>query len=270
MTTQPLKEEQIIWFVFQNGLLMLPKKHPSHLLTNAQLSSFNKPFQRQYKFSQQENFIFHCVELHTDDHVPEGFELFPLRKAMEMLGTDWYHLVVKAFTIINWDKTHQFCGHCGYPTQYNPKMFPSFERQCTACSLLFYPRISPTIIVRIQKNDHLLMARSPHFPKGIYALIAGFVEPGEGIEDAVHREVKEEVGISIKNLQYFGSQPWPFPDSLMIAFTAEYASGELTINQTEIEEAGWYHVNHLPGRPSSKLSIASKLIDDFIEQHIKR
>ena len=108
------------------------------------------------------------------------------------------------------------------------------------------------------------MARSPHFPPGVYGLIAGFVDVGENIEEAVHREVKEEVGLQIKNLLYYGSQPWPFPDSLMLAFTADYASGEIVMDQDEIEDAGWYRHDNLPGLPSVALSIAMKLIDDFV------
>ena len=114
------------------------------------------------------------------------------------------------------------------------------------------------------------MSRSPHFPPGRYGLIAGFVEAGESIEAAAYREVEEEVGIKIKNLRYFGSQSWPFPDSLMIAFIAEYASGELIIDHNEIEDAGWYRYDNLPGKPSSSVSIAKKLIEHYIEEQIKK
>jgi NAD+ diphosphatase len=118
----------------------------------------------------------------------------------------------------------------------------------------------------IHRDDQILMARSPHFPPGVYGLIAGFVEAGESVEEAVHREVKEEVGLAIKNLRYFGSQAWPFPDSLMIGFFAEYESGDLLIDHSEIEEAGWYHYDQLPGHPSVTISIAYKLIKAFIAE----
>jgi NAD+ diphosphatase len=119
--------------------------------------------------------------------------------------------------------------------------------------------------VLIKKGEHLLMARGSHFPPGIYGLIAGFVETGENLEEAIRREVKEEVGIEIKNPSYFGSQAWPFPDSLMIAFLVEYASGDIQIDKDEIEEAGWYRYDNLPGLPSMKISIASKLLESFVE-----
>ena len=113
------------------------------------------------------------------------------------------------------------------------------------------------------------MARGPHFLPGVYALIAGFVESGESLEETVHREVLEEVGIYVKNLSYYGSQPWPFPDSLMIAFKADYASGDIAIDRKEIEEAGWYRYDNLPGRPSTSASISSKLLDDYVSHATK-
>ncbi len=126
----------------------------------------------------------------------------------------------------SWDRTTQFCTRCGAP------LFQSETeraRHCAACSRLTFPRIDPSVIVLIRRDDDLLLARSPHFPGRWYSTLAGFVEPGETLEEAVHREVMEEVGIRVTNLQYFGSQPWPFPHSLMVAFTAEYAGGEIQI-----------------------------------------
>ena len=120
------------------------------------------------------------------------------------------------------------------------------------------------MIVRIRKGDYILMARGLGFTPGAYGLIAGFVEPGESIEETIHREVMEEVGIRITNIQYVGSQPWPFPDSLMMGFTADYLSGEIVVDYTELETAGWYRYNELPGLPSSRLSLSSQLIQSFV------
>jgi NAD+ diphosphatase len=121
------------------------------------------------------------------------------------------------------------------------------------------------VIVLIEHGNKVLLSRSPHFPKGMYSIQAGFVEPGENLEQAVEREILEEVGVYIENVTYFGSQPWPFPNSLMIGFTATYAGGELTIDKTEIEDAGWYTYDALPAIPPP-LSIARKLIDHFVEK----
>ena len=128
---------------------------------------------------------------------------------------------------------------------------------------LQFPRLSPAVIVLVQRGNQLLMARSRHFAPGVYSVLAGFVEPGETLEEAVEREVFEETGIRVKDIRYFGSQPWPFPHSLMIGFTARYAGGEIKINDEEIEDAGWYTADRLPGQPG-KISIARQLIEWFV------
>lgn len=267
MTTSATKKIEY-WFVFQNDRLLVPKTdQASKLLAVDMLGQFKTALVRQHLLMQFDTYSVYCAELDGNYALTDDVELISLRKALELLGTDWYNIASRAFTIITWDKTHQYCGRCGHATEQKPQLF---ERFCPACSLVFYPRISPSIIVMIRKGDTILMARSPHFPPGVYGLIAGFVEAGESVEDAVHREVKEEVGIEVKNLQFFGSQPWPFPDSLMIAFTAEYASGELLLNHNEIEDAGWYQSDNIPGRPSSSVSIARKLIEYFIAEQQRK
>jgi NAD+ diphosphatase len=165
-----------------------------------------------------------------------------------------------AFQIVHWDRTHRFCGQCGQPME---PMTEERARKCARCDLLFFPRLSPVIIVRVCRGEQLLLARSPHTPPGMYSVLAGFVEPGETLEEAVAREVMEEVGISLRNVHYFGSQPWPFPHSLMIGFTAEHARGEIQIDRKEIEDANWYSIDRLPMLPPP-ISIARKLVDDFL------
>jgi len=231
------------------------------LLTAFAINKIKPIFLREEKLGQLNKIDVYCAELPIDYILPAEFEAVSLRHALELLGIAWYEMIAKGSMVIQWDKNHQYCGRCAHQTIQTTG---HFERICPACKLNFYPRISPSIIVRIQKDDEILMARGHHFIPGAYGLIAGFVEPGETTEDAVHREVTEEISIKIKNLAYFGSQSWPFPDSLVIAFTADYASGEILIDSTEIEEAGWYRYDQLPGRPSSSISIARKLIDDFV------
>ncbi len=136
-------------------------------------------------------------------------------------------------------------------------------RICPACGFISFPRLSPAVIMSIIKEDHILLARSPRFPSGMYSTLAGFVEPGETLEEAVKREVREEVNIRIGNISYVASQPWPFPHSIMIGFSADYAGGEIEIDGDEIEDAGWFSVEDLPILPS-KITIARLLIDRFV------
>lgn len=247
--------------IFQNDRLLVLKESSGLRLPASTI--LNQHFIRQYSLGTFNSLCCYCAELKPDLPLPDEFEALPLRTGFEIFGNDWYVPIAKAVSIITWDKNHQFCGRCSSATVYKPH---AFERSCPECGLVFYPRISPSIIVLIKKDDKILMSRSPHFVKGAYGLIAGFVEVGESIEDAVHREVLEEVGLKIKNLEYFGSQSWPFPDSLMIAFTADYAEGEITLHDQELESADWYHYDNLPGGPSHRLSIAKKLIDHVVAE----
>jgi NAD+ diphosphatase len=186
-----------------------------------------------------------------------------LRELSGILGETLAALAGKAVHIMEWDKNTVYCGRCGTETSLKDN---ERAKQCPECGFTSFPKISPAIIVMIEKEDKLLLARSPHFPQGRYSIIAGFVEPGESIEQAVVREVMEEVGINIKNINYFGSQPWPFPDSLMIGFTAEHAEGDIKVDGVEIEDAGWYTKDEIPNIPGTD-SISGQLIRYFIERH---
>lgn len=252
------------WFIFQNERLLLLKNNDGYNIpTNTTLAQLEPYLLRQHFLGSFNNVNCYVAEIDSTVSLSDEIVSIPLRKAFELIGIDWYVAAAKAHSILNWDKNHQFCGRCGNTTIHKPG---TFERVCPVCGLSLYPRISPSIIVLIRNGDKILMSRSPHFPPGAYGLIAGFVEAGESIEDAVHREVREEVDIKIKNLRYFGSQYWPFPDSLMIGFTADYASGEIKIDANEIEAADWYDYNNLPGRPSSSVSIAGKLIEQYLRE----
>jgi NAD+ diphosphatase len=186
-----------------------------------------------------------------------------LRSLFACLEDDVYEIALLAVHLVEWDKTCQFCGSCSGALQARKDMR---AKECPKCGRLEFPRISPAIIVLIERGDTVLLARSPRFRGAFFSVLAGFVEPGESLEEAVHREVKEESGISIRDVVYFGSQPWPFPDSLMIGFTAQYASGNIEIDGEEIIEAGWYKADNLPPIPG-KISIAGQLIDWFVKKH---
>lgn len=191
--------------------------------------------------------------------VPENLvgELMPLRPLFSLAGPEVFALAGRATFLLDWQKNHRFCGHCGKPTRKNPH---EYSMVCRACGLVAYPRISPAVMVLVSRGDELLLARSPHFRPGVFSALAGFVEAGETLEQCAVREVREEVGIEIANLRYFQSQPWPFPDSLMLAFFADYAGGELTPDPAEIEAAGWFRRDALPTLPDP-VSIARRLID---------
>jgi NAD+ diphosphatase len=164
---------------------------------------------------------------------------------------------------VEWDRTHQFCGACASATDPHKK---ARARVCLACGLELFPRVSPAVIMLVERGDEVLLARSPHFPPGIYSALAGFVDPGESLEAAVHREVLEETGVRVENVRYFGSQPWPFPHSLMVAFLADYAGGSIVADGDEIEDARFFRYDALPDTFRSNISISRWLLDDFLRR----
>lgn len=201
-----------------------------------------------------------AAELPQPIDLPGHLKLAHLRELHGQLSDDLFAIAARAVQLVEWDRTHQYCGHCATPTIQLPT---ERAKRCPRCQLRQYPRLSPAVIMLIHRGDEILLARAPRFRDGMYSVLAGFVEPGESLEETVAREVREEVGIEIKNIRYFGSQPWPFPNSLMVGFVAEYASGTLTLEPTEIEAADWFHKTQMPPVPG-ELSIARKLIDWFV------
>ena len=183
-----------------------------------------------------------------------------LREVYE-INHDLYHIAGKAVLVNDWYISHKFCGRCGTPTQLDEK---DMMLKCPECGQVHYPRIAPAIIVAIRNEGKLLMAQHSYHDTIRYALIAGFVEPGETIEEAVHREVLEEVGVKIKNLKYQRSQSWPFPNSLMLGFTAEYESGDIKVDGDEIVKAKWFKKDEII-RYGSDISISDWLIQQFID-----
>ncbi|NYT18810.1 MAG: NAD(+) diphosphatase [Methanosarcinales archaeon] len=204
----------------------------------------------------------YCFEL-EEGFVEGDVQYFGLHDLYGVIDEEMLGIASRAVQMADFYRTHRYCGLCAGTTRYIPE---ETGMQCNSCEHIVYPRISPAVIILIEREDHLLMARSKHFPEGIYGLVAGFVEAGETIEHAAHREIKEEVGVSVKDLNYFASQPWPFPSSLMIGFTANFAEGEIDIDVNEIEDAAWFHVDDIPKLPEKK-SISRALIDHFIDKH---
>ncbi len=203
-------------------------------------------------------------EAESGTEAPEEMKFENLRGLYGLVDEELWFVAARAFQIMDWDRTTLFCSRCGANTEM---VSHEHSKLCTACSFTQYPRIAPAVIMLVQRMNagrrEILLSRSPQFPKGMYSIQAGFVEPGESLEETVAREVLEETGLHVRNIRYFGSQPWPFPHSLMIGFTAEYEAGELTIDGVELEEAAWYSADTLPNIPP-RLSIARKLIEWFL------
>jgi NAD+ diphosphatase len=195
-------------------------------------------------------------EPHPDAHFAD------LRKAFAVLPEAEWVLAGRASQILTWYADHQFCSRCGQPTEH-----AETERalSCPGCRMMAFPRLTPAVIMLVERDDgRALLAWGRQFPGRFFSALAGFVEPGESLEHCVAREVREESGIEVGNVRYFGSQPWPFPHSLMVGFNADYAGGELKIQESEIVEADWFRHDELPPVPKGRMSIAGWLIEDWI------
>lgn len=201
----------------------------------------------------------HVVILKRGAVIP--FEKADLRSLLSVSQNEQEYVTLsRAAQLIIWHNEHRFCGRCGHEMMHHSV---DLAKHCEQCSLVQYPRISPCIIVLVVDGDRCVLARSPRFPPGRFSTLAGFIEAGESAEAAVHREIREEVGIEVENVRYFKSQSWPFPHSLMLGFFADYAGGELLADGVEIEEANWYHRDAMPDLPPS-FAISSALIQQFL------
>ncbi len=206
-----------------------------------------------------------CFAWRLDDAEcgPPGTHPVALRQLFGAVSDEDFGIAGRALALTAWDRDHRFCGRCGAQTERSRL---ERVRTCTRCGHGAYPRLSPAIIVLVERDGRALLARGVRFPPPFFSTLAGFVEVGESLEDAVVREVKEEAGIAVADIQYFGSQPWPLGESLMVGFTARWAGGEIVCEPSEIAEAGWFAPDALPRVPPPKLSIARALIDDFVRR----
>ncbi|MBL0715444.1 MAG: NAD(+) diphosphatase [Desulfosarcina sp.] len=194
---------------------------------------------------------------------PSGWQFEGLRSLFGRMDEASLEAAGYGLQILKWAEAHRFCGQCGALTT-----FRDGERalQCTGCAQTLFPQISPAVIVAVTSQGRLLLARSGRFAGRMFSVIAGYVEPGETLEECVRREVREEVGLEIGNIRYFGSQPWPFSGSLMVAFTATHTGGVIAVDHREILEAGWFTADNLPEIPG-RISIARRLIDGYLDHH---
>jgi len=254
------------WFAFQGDRLLVElEPHEAAVPCLVDFAELGLPTLRQHYLGYLDSRHCYAVELAEGITPPKGMAFEGLRQVYGRMDEDLFSVGCRAVQIVEWDRTHEFCGRCGART----KMYATERaKECPQCGLLHFPHLAPAIIVLVARGREILLARARRFRSVMYSTLAGFVEAGETLEEAVIREVKEETGITVREISYFGSQPWPFPHSLMIGFTAVYADGEIILNDEENVDARWFTADNLPQLPD-KISIARKLIDSFLEKQGK-
>jgi len=211
------------------------------------------------KLDEQACFV---MPLESEPEPPAGFAFAGLRELFGRLEEPVHGVAGRAFQTVEWYLNHAFCGRCGTPTELVAK---ERARGCPKCGATYFPRINPAVIMLVERDGLMLLARNKLFRGPFYSCLAGFVEPGESLEEAVAREVLEEVGVEVEEISYIASQPWPFPSQLMIGFTARHRSGEIKVQDSEILDAGWFSAGELPEMPG-RFSLARRLIDGFLER----
>lgn len=262
-----LKTQKAMWVVFSRGKLVVDAK--SQMLPVAHLTEL--PFLSSYiddihqlpplnESAHQELPVF-VVDMGAEHLEAAEWERVALRQLLVSAQDIAFSVIGRAWQYTHFLRTHQFCGQCGAKAE---RVDWEMAMHCHRCQHRSYPRVSPCVIVSIHNNEQILLAKGVrHKEANMYSTLAGFVESGESLEEAVHREIFEEVGVKVKNLRYFNSQPWPFPHSLMVGFIAEYAGGEIRCQENEIDDAQWFDIDRLPNIPP-KVSIAGQLIAETV------
>ena len=250
------------WFIFYQDQLLLEKND----------NAFSIPTGKNAPVTTPEGITVHtittttgmvCKAFYTDSPIAETPEYVQigLRASYDYLSPEHYQAAGKVHEILYWDRSNRFCPTCGTPlVQKEPIM-----KKCPNCGREIYPVISTAILVLVRKEDSLLLVHARNFKGTFNSLVAGFLENGETLEECVEREVKEETGLDVKNIQYFGNQPWPYPSGLMVGFIADYAGGSIRLQDDELSSGNFYTKNNLPELPR-KLSLARKMIDWWIAQ----
>lgn len=252
--SQPQTEGASYWYIFSGDLLLIgageneiPEATPF------------APKRTLYMGTWKGQNLF-AAEIEDGDQVLPGYCWRSLRTLYGTLSEEHFSLAGRAMQMLHWDHTHAYCGCCGHETFIRQA---ETCRECPSCKHLAYPKIAPAVLALVKKDQQILLAHAAHFSEKFYSVIAGFVDPGETLEQCVAREVLEEVGIYVHNIRYFGSQPWPFSQSLMIAFTCDWLSGEIQIDPQELDHADWFEPTHLPALPPP-MSLSRFLIDSCI------
>lgn len=252
----PSEEKDAYWFIFSSDQLLVSEDKKGLPTQNDFL------LQRILYIGTLKDKNLFAGEVENGMEPPCGWRWSPLRPLYGMLNHDLYAIAGHSLQLIQWDRTNKYCGRCG-----NTTFSCEFERcrECSACGLLAYPKFSVAVLALVKRDKQILLARSPQFSEPFYSVIAGFVDLGETLEQCVYREVLEEVGIKVKNIRFFCSQPWPFSYSLMVGFVCEWQEGEIKIDPAEIEDAGWFDSSSLPQLPPI-YSLSRILIDHFTKE----
>jgi NAD+ diphosphatase len=257
-------ETKAIWLIFSGDKILQSTEHSGLMIGTWASLSFAHAYQEQIvRIGNHDDLPCFLIDMGNEHIEHEHIALISMRAILMQNQTGFFGIASRAWQIALFMRTHRFCGQCGSAMQ---QINWEMAMQCSRCQHRCYPRISPCIIVSIRHNDRILLAQGkPQRSREMFSTLAGFVESGEKLEEAVHREVFEEVGIQVKNLRYFSSQPWPFPHSLMVGFLADFDSGEIEVDGKEILEAYWFDPNKLPTIPP-KFSIAGQLIQHTLEE----
>ena len=258
-----MKSQLTYWFVFLGNSLLLRHDDEGYGIPCSAFPPVPlREWTHQQDLPQMDGKACVAYSINMPPTDMDGFAMMGLRESWKVLPERFYNAASKAAELLYWDSNTRYCGMCGAPM----KRETAISKRCTNCGKEVWPQVSPAIIVRIRRGDDILLVHAKNFRRSeMFGLVAGFVETGETLEECVIREVREEVGLSVTNIRYFGSQPWPYPCGLMIGFTADYVSGELHLQEEELSKAGWFNRSNLPPIPD-KMSIARRLIDDYIRE----
>lgn len=252
-----------LWFIFYEDKLAVEKtKAGSYSILQTSPSTIGLALEDIRNMGRHNGSDCVLAKLTSLNSLPEEIALIPLRALLGKIDQDHFTIAGRGLQVLHFHTEHKYCGKCGTLTE-NRQI--ELSRICPDCGHTNFPRVSPAVIMSVTHEDKILLGRSPHFPPGMYSTLAGFVEPGETLEEAVKREVFEEVALEVEKIQYIGSQPWPFPHSMMIGFSAKYLRGKIQIDHNELEDANWFSITNLPLLPREG-TIARHLIDKFINK----
>jgi NAD+ diphosphatase len=256
------RDEPALWFVFRGRDLLVHDEVDLRLFRD--LAELGVDAVRSQFLGWLDGVPAYSVEVPRDAAAPPGARFRDIRALYGRADEEHYALAGRAVQIMDWDRSHQYCGACAEPTVASSS---ERARSCPRCGLVVFPRIAPAVIVAVEREGRILLARSPHFPPRFYSVPAGFVEPGESLEQAVVREILEETGVTVEDVRYFGSQPWPYPNSLMVGFEARWKDGEIRVDGEELEDAGWFAPDAMPPYFKGRISISGWLIEEFLRRH---